>query len=94
MGAEHLREDDLRFVASLDEVLARAQVRAEPWLACRVGCTTCCLGPFAINALDAFRLDRSEDRLLDQLEAEGQAVSRERLGKAAGRFEENAGCTL
>jgi Fe-S-cluster containining protein len=40
----------------LDASLAEAARRAGPWLACRPGCTQCCHGAFAINALDVVRL--------------------------------------
>jgi Fe-S-cluster containining protein len=40
----------------MDASLAEASGRAGAFLACRVGCTQCCHGAFAINALDAARL--------------------------------------
>ena len=40
----------------MDASLADAARRAGPWLACRIGCTQCCHGAFAINALDSERL--------------------------------------
>ena len=40
----------------MDASLAEAARRAGAFLACRVGCTQCCHGAFAINALDAARL--------------------------------------
>lgn len=40
----------------MDARLANAARRAGPHLACRVGCTQCCHGAFAINVLDAERL--------------------------------------
>src|SRR5579872_2939865 len=39
-----------------DTALADAANRAGEWLACRPGCTQCCHGAFAINALDVARL--------------------------------------
>lgn len=47
---------DRELVQIVDAALADAARRAGPWLACRVGCTQCCHGAFAINALDALRL--------------------------------------
>jgi Fe-S-cluster containining protein len=47
---------DAQLVQILDAALADAAQRAGPWLACRPGCTQCCHGAFAINALDAARL--------------------------------------
>ncbi len=40
----------------MDVALADAAQRAGHWLACRIGCTQCCHGAFAINALDIERL--------------------------------------
>jgi len=43
-------------VQIVDAALADAARRAGNWLVCRVGCTQCCYGAFAINELDALRL--------------------------------------
>jgi Fe-S-cluster containining protein len=40
----------------VDAALAEAARKAGPWLACRAGCAECCIGSFAISALDADRL--------------------------------------
>jgi Fe-S-cluster containining protein len=47
---------DSQLVQIVDAALADAARRAGEWLACRPGCTQCCYGAFAINALDALRL--------------------------------------
>jgi Fe-S-cluster containining protein len=47
---------DSELVQIMDASLADASRRSGDWLACRVGCTQCCHGAFAINALDAARL--------------------------------------
>lgn len=47
---------DSQLVQIIDAALADAALRAGPLLACRIGCTQCCHGAFAINALDAARL--------------------------------------
>ena len=47
---------DAQLVQILDAALAEAARCAGSWLACRPGCTQCCHGGFAINALDAERL--------------------------------------
>jgi len=47
---------DAELVQIVDAALAEAARRAGSWLACRIGCTQCCHGAFAINALDAARL--------------------------------------
>ena len=52
----HLPARDAELVQIMDVSLAEATRRAGAFLACRVGCTQCCHGAFAINALDAARL--------------------------------------
>ena len=51
-----LPEGDSELVRIVDAAWADAARRAGPRLVCRVGCTQCCHGPFAIHALDALRL--------------------------------------
>jgi len=46
----------MQLVQIMDATLDEAARRAGEWLACRPGCTQCCHGAFAINALDAERL--------------------------------------
>ena len=52
----HLPARDAELVQIMDVSLAEAARRGGTFLACRVGCTQCCHGAFAINALDAARL--------------------------------------
>jgi Fe-S-cluster containining protein len=47
---------DRKLVQIVDRALVDAERRAGDWLACRPGCTQCCIGVFAINPLDALRL--------------------------------------
>jgi Fe-S-cluster containining protein len=47
---------DERLLRRLDGALAAGAKRAGDRLACRVGCTECCMGPFPITWLDARRL--------------------------------------
>jgi len=54
---------DTELVQIIDAALASAAQRAGPWLVCRPGCTPCCHGAFAINALDAARLRAGMDAL-------------------------------
>jgi Fe-S-cluster containining protein len=49
---------DAELVQIVDSALADATRRAGQWLACRLGCTQCCHGVFAISALDALRLQQ------------------------------------
>jgi Fe-S-cluster containining protein len=63
---------DAQLVQIMDAALADATRRAGAWLACRRGCTACCHGAFAINALDVARLGAAMDalRAADALAAE------------------------
>jgi Fe-S-cluster containining protein len=56
LGGMGLPAGDLQLVQIMDGALADAARRAGAWLACRPGCTQCCYGAFAINALDVERL--------------------------------------
>ncbi len=47
---------DSELIQIMDAEFARVIRISGPWLACRPGCTQCCHGAFAINALDAARL--------------------------------------
>jgi Fe-S-cluster containining protein len=47
---------DRELVQIVDVALADATHRAGSFLVCRIGCTQCCHGAFAINALDVARL--------------------------------------
>jgi Fe-S-cluster containining protein len=60
----------------MDASLADAAGRAGSWLACRLGCTQCCHGAFAINALDAERLRTGMDALRDGEPALAEEVAR------------------
>ena len=51
-----IREQEAHLVQIVDAALADATRRSGPHLVCRPGCTPCCHGAFAINALDALRL--------------------------------------
>jgi Fe-S-cluster containining protein len=47
---------DHALIQIVDSALADAARRSGKWLACRLGCTQCCIGVFPINQLDALRL--------------------------------------
>ncbi|MGH9667019.1 MAG: YkgJ family cysteine cluster protein [Bryobacteraceae bacterium] len=47
---------DSELLQIVDTALAEAARRSGPWLPCRIGCTACCHGVFAISQLDAQRL--------------------------------------
>ena len=54
---------DSELIQIVDANFADAARRAGPHLVCRIGCTQCCHGAFAINALDALRLRRGIETL-------------------------------
>ena len=58
----------------VDAALAEAARRAGEWLVCRPGCTQCCHGVFAINALDALRLRAGMEALRTADPARAAAV--------------------
>jgi len=63
---------DRKLVQIVDSALADVVARSGEWLACRPGCTQCCVGVFAINQLDAARLREG----LRELEQEDPARAR------------------
>ena len=65
---------DQKLVQIVDAELADAARRSGEWLACRPGCTQCCIGVFAINQLDALRLRRGLAQLKKRDPARAAAV--------------------
>jgi len=53
-----LAAQDDELVAAFDAAVSASVARAGDWVRCRIGCTECCVGPFDITALDAWRLRR------------------------------------
>ena len=49
---------DGELIKIVDAALADATRRSGEWLVCRPGCAQCCVGVFAINRLDAARLEQ------------------------------------
>src|ERR1022692_565281 len=49
---------DQKLVQIIDSALADTPRRSGEWLVCKPGCTQCCMGAFAINQLDASRLQQ------------------------------------
>jgi Fe-S-cluster containining protein len=47
---------DRELVQIVDAALAEAVRKGGAWIACKPGCSSCCLGPFPITQLDAQRL--------------------------------------
>jgi Fe-S-cluster containining protein len=56
MVLRRLPAADDALIQIVDAALADAAWRSGEWLVCRPGCTQCCVGVFAINQLDAVRL--------------------------------------
>jgi len=58
MYSRRLPAGDGALIQIVDAALADAARRSGEWLVCRPGCTQCCVGVFAINQLDAVRLQQ------------------------------------
>ena len=58
MSSRRLPAADGALIQIVDATLAEATRRSGEWLVCRPGCTQCCVGVFAINQLDAVRLQQ------------------------------------
>jgi Fe-S-cluster containining protein len=66
---------DAELVEIVNASLADSARRAGAFLACRVGCTQCCHGAFAINALDAARLRAGMKALHAAAPSTAQAIA-------------------
>jgi Fe-S-cluster containining protein len=69
-----LSPGDRRLLAIIDAAMEDATARAGKHLACRTGCTECCIGPFPITQLDARRLREGLDRLAEVDAARAHAI--------------------
>src|SRR5579864_335150 len=76
---------DQELIQIVDAALADATSRSGSWLACRKGCSQCCVGAFAINQLDAARL-RHGLAELESHDPERAAHIRERARKSVARI--------
>jgi Fe-S-cluster containining protein len=63
MSSRRVPTGDKALIQIVDAALADASRRSGEWLACRPGCTQCCVGVFAINQLDVARLRQGLNRL-------------------------------
>jgi Fe-S-cluster containining protein len=61
--AKRLPNKDEQLVQIVDAALADVTRRSGHWLACRIGCTQCCVGVFPISQLDALRMSRGLEEL-------------------------------
>ena len=74
MTARFPRSGDQKLIQIVDAALADAAQKSGDWLACRPGCTQCCVGVFAINQLDALRLKHGLVKLKKQSPMRAMAV--------------------
>jgi Fe-S-cluster containining protein len=75
---------DRALIQIVDSALAEAGRKSGEWLVCRLGCTQCCVGAFAINQLDAARL-RKGLADLEKHAPERAARVRKRARKSVAR---------
>jgi Fe-S-cluster containining protein len=80
-----LPSGDQQLVQIVDAALADAARRAGDFLVCRPGCTQCCVGVFALSALDALRLQHGLVEL-EQNDPERAARVRTRAHESAKRL--------
>ena len=80
--ARRIESGDHALIRILDAALAEAVRRSGSWLACRPGCTQCCMGPFPITQLDARRLRQGLAELTANDPGRASSV-RERAKRAA-----------
>jgi Fe-S-cluster containining protein len=88
---------DSELVRIVEAALDDAARRAGSWLACSPGCTQCCYGAFAINALDAMRLHAGMEALKDaepELAAEIVRRARNWIAEHGAEFPGDAGTGL
>jgi Fe-S-cluster containining protein len=76
---------DATLIQIVDAALVVAGIKSGAWLACRPGCSQCCVGVFAINQLDALRL-RNGLAELPLRDAERAARVRQRVAASAHRL--------
>jgi Fe-S-cluster containining protein len=86
MMRPELAERDRELVQIVDAALVDATLRGGEWLACRPGCSQCCVGVFPIRWQDA---DRLRDGLiaLSQSDPERAARVRARTAEALTRLD-------
>ncbi len=65
---------DERLLRALDGAWERVRLLAREDLACRPGCTPCCIGPFPITLLDAWRLARGLRELAARTPERARAI--------------------
>lgn len=81
MACRSLPSKDQVLIQIVDAALAESTSKSGNWLACRPGCSQCCVGVFAINPLDAQRLRNG----LIELESKDP----ERAARVRGRVQDS-----
>lgn len=79
---------DAKLIQIVTSALDEAARKSGDWLVCRLGCTQCCVGVFAINQLDADRL-RKGLAILTKDSPERAARIRQRARESVSRHEAN-----
>src|SRR5271155_2163301 len=85
MQPRRLPATDGALIQIVDAALAHAASRSGDWLVCRPGCTQCCVGVFAINQLDAARLQQGLADL-EQTDPQRARKIRQRARKSVQRL--------
>jgi Fe-S-cluster containining protein len=93
MSSRRLPAADGGLIQIVDAALVDAARRSGEWLVCRPGCTQCCVGVFAINQLDAARLQQGLAEL-EQTDAARagrlRARARDSIQRLSAEFPGNA----
>ncbi|HXA49030.1 MAG TPA: YkgJ family cysteine cluster protein [Candidatus Acidoferrum sp.] len=76
---------DRDLIQIVDAAMAEAVRIGGPWIACRPGCTQCCIDPFPITMLDAARLRSGLDQL-ESVEPDRAAAVRRRAQEYLARL--------
>src|SRR5437660_11895197 len=85
MALPRLPRKDKQLVQIVDAALADVTRRSGEWLMCRIGCTQCCVGVFAISQLDALRL-RHGLAILERKNPERARALRKRVSQSVARL--------
>src|SRR5438876_10656488 len=88
MSCGYLPAGDQKLVQIVNAALADSAQRSGKWLACRPGCSQCCVGVFAINQLDAIRLRKGLAEL-EARDSERASRIRKRAKDAVARLSED-----
>ena len=85
MGFSYPSARDQKLIQIVDAALSETARKSGQWLACRPGCRQCCIGVFAINQLDALRLERGLEKL-EQRDRKRAAAIRQRARDSFARL--------